>query len=1108
MNRLIEPLKGLPEYQELRERMRKTKGILSLTGCVEAQKAHMIYGLGFDVKKKVIVAENDLAAKTVYENIRFYEPDAFLYPAKDLLFYQADIASNELDRLRVVVFRALIEEPRVTVVLPVAALMDYVTKKTFFEASAITIEIDKDYDFDELKKNLVLLGYERCAAVEVPGQFSFRGDIVDIWEVTEDHPVRIEFFGENADSMRTFDPVTQRSVEETDAITIYPANDHTGDLAPFITWFDLLDTEIFLDEPNHLAEAARATEEEFRESVRRRAEDESMSLDDMPQMSGFDELAAALGRCYCIALSMLPFRRDAWNLVDTCSTTVQATGTYTNSVDLLLKDLASYKKNGYKVIVLSASHTRARRLANELDEDGIPAFYTEDTETPLQNGQIAILYGRASRGFAYPLIKFAVISETDIFGEKKTRRKPKKQTLSGQKIASFTDLSVGDYVVHEDHGLGIYRGIERIEVDGVLKDYIKIEYNGSNLYILATQLDKLQKYASSESNAHPKLNKLGGQEWKKTKSQVSKSVKNIAKELVALYAAREQKKGFVYGPDTEWQREFEELFPYEETDDQLEAIEDTKKDMESTKIMDRLICGDVGYGKTEIAIRAAFKAVQDGKQVAYLVPTTILAQQHYNTFSQRMMDFPVRVDMLSRFRTDSQQKKTIKDLKSGLVDIVIGTHRLLSKDIAFRNLGLLIIDEEQRFGVAAKEKIKQMKKDVDVLTLTATPIPRTLHMSLIGIRDMSILDEPPQDRIAIQTYVMEFNPELVREAICREIARHGQVYYVYNRVRDIADTAKFVASLVPEATVAYADGQMDRSHLEDIMVQFVNGEIDVLVTTTIIETGLDIPNANTMIIQDADRMGLSQLYQLRGRVGRSNRTSYAFLMYKKDKMLKEVAEKRLSAIREFTELGSGYKIAMRDLEIRGAGNLLGAEQSGHMESVGYDLYCKMLSQAVSEAKGETSAEDFETVVDLTLDAYIPDSYIPDEFQKLDFYKRIAAIESEEDREDISDELMDRYGPLPRAVQNLCTVATVKAMAHRVSVTELKEMGDMVRMTFLKEPHFDVTALPPILAHFDGRITVKNYKGGSAFIYHKENDGRAEMLEDVKTFLTQLAQTVK
>ena len=1107
MNRLIEPLKGLPEYQELRERMRKTDGILSLTGCVEAQKAHMIYGLSYDVKKKILVAENDLAAKTLYENIRFYEPDAMNYPAKDLLFYQADIASNELDRMRVRVYRALVEKPRVTVVLPVAALMDFVTRRPFFEASAITLTKDREYDFEELKKNMVLLGYERCAAVEVPGQFSFRGDIVDIWDVTHDHPVRIEFFGENADSMRSFDPVTQRSVEEITSVTVYPANDHTGELAPFITWFDTKDTEIFLDEPNRLAEAARATEEEFRESVRHRAEDESFNPDDMPNMTGFEEITATLGRMHCISLSMLPVRRDTWAIKDTLSTTVEATGTYTNSFEFLFKDLTTYKKRGYKVIVLSASHTRARRLASEFDEDGLGAFYTEDTETPLSGGQIAILYGHASRGFAYPLIKFAVISETDIFGEKKTRRKKKKQTLSGQKIASFTDLSVGDYVVHEDHGLGIYRGIEHIEVDGVLKDYIKIEYNGSNLYILATQLDKLQKYASSDASSHPRLNKLGGREWATTKSHVSRSVKSIAKELVALYAAREQKKGFVYGPDTEWQREFEELFPYEETDDQLQAIEDTKRDMESTKIMDRLICGDVGYGKTEIAIRAAFKAVQDGKQVAYLVPTTILAQQHYNTFSQRMMDFPVRVDMLSRFRTDAQQTRTIKDLRGGLVDIVIGTHRLLSKDVQFKNLGLLIIDEEQRFGVAAKEKIKEMKKDVDVLTLTATPIPRTLHMSLIGIRDMSILDEPPQDRVAIQTYVMEFNPEMVREAICREVARHGQVYYVYNRVRDIAETAKFVASLVPEATVAYADGQMERSHLEDIMVQFVNGEIDVLVTTTIIETGLDIANANTMIIQDADRLGLAQLYQLRGRVGRSSRTSYAFLMYKKDKMLKEVAEKRLSAIREFTELGSGYKIAMRDLEIRGAGNLLGAEQSGHMESVGYDLYCKMLSDAVSEARGQKVEEDFETVVDLSLDAYIPDSYIPDEFQKLDFYKRIAAIESEEDREDISDELMDRYGPLPQAVRNLCSVAYIKAMAHRVSVTELKETGDIVRMTFLKKPRFDVGGVPAILAVFDGKITVRNYKGASFFVYHKEGNEK-EMFEDLKTFLTQLAQTVK
>ena len=581
----------------------------------------------------------------------------------------------------------------------------------------------------------------------------------------------------------------------------------------------------------------------------------------------------------------------------------------------------------------------------------------------------------------------------------------------------------------------------------------------------------LQKYAGADARA-PKLNKIGGQEWNKTKTKVRKAVKNIAKDLVRLYAARRENAGYQYEPDTVWQREFEEMFPFEETEDQLLAIEAAKQDMESTKIMDRLICGDVGYGKTEIAIRIAFKAVQEGKQVVYLVPTTILAQQHYNTFVQRMKDFPVRVDLMCRFKTPAEQKKTITDLQKGLVDILIGTHRVLSDDIKFKDLGLLIIDEEQRFGVTHKEKIKKMKENVDVLTLTATPIPRTLHMSLIGIRDMSVLEEAPMDRMPIQTYVMEYNEEMVREAISREMTRGGQVYYVYNRVNDIDEVTNRVAKLVPEANVAFAHGQMQERQLEKIMYAFINGEIDVLVSTTIIETGLDISNANTMIIHDADQMGLSQLYQLRGRVGRSNRTAYAFLMYKRNKMLKEVAEKRLHAIREFTDLGSGFKIAMRDLEIRGAGNLLGAEQHGHMQAVGYDLYCKMLDEAVKEEKGIKQQEDFETTIDLEVNAFIPPKYIPNEFQKLDIYKRIAAIESQEEYEDMLEELLDRFGDPPKAVQNLLFIANLKAMAHKAYIQEIKQTGQDVKITMFERAKVNPAGFPPILEKFKNNLTMR------------------------------------
>ena len=673
------------------------------------------------------------------------------------------------------------------------------------------------------------------------------------------------------------------------------------------------------------------------------------------------------------------------------------------------------------------------------------------------------------------------------------KRRKKKTSYEGKKIQSFTELSIGDYVVHEDHGLGIYRGIEKIEQDKVIKDYLKIEYaDGGNLYLPATRLDGIQKYAGSDAKA-PKLNKLGGEQWKKTKARVKGAVKEIAKDLVELYAARQDSNGFQYSEDTVWQREFEELFPYDETDDQLDAIDATKKDMESRKIMDRLICGDVGYGKTEIALRAAFKALQDGKQVVYLVPTTILAQQHYNTFVQRMKDFPVRVDLLSRFRTPSQVKKTLEDLKKGLVDVVIGTHRVLSKDVHFKDLGLLIIDEEQRFGVSDKEKIKKLRENVDVLTLTATPIPRTLHMSLVGIRDMSVLEEPPVDRVPIQTYVMEYNDEMVREGIKRELARGGQVYYVYNRVKDIEEVANHVAQLVPDANVVFAHGQMHEHQLEKIMLDFINGDIDVLVSTTIIETGLDISNANTMIIQDADHMGLSQLYQLRGRVGRSSRTSYAFLMYKRDKVLKEVAEKRLQAIREFTELGSGIKIAMRDLEIRGAGNVLGAEQHGHMEAVGYDLYCKLLNQAVEALRGKRDEEeDFQTVVDCDIDAYIPVSYIKNEYQKLDVYKRISAIESEEEYMDMQDELIDRFGDIPKAVDNLLRIALIKALAHQAYVTEVGINRQEVRISMFPKAKLNTEGIPTLVAEYKGALKMQMGET-PGFLYQERNKKNQDCL---------------
>ena len=997
----------------------------------------------------------------------------YSYPAKDLLFFQADIHGNLLIRQRMKVIKALLEEKELTVVTSIDGCMDFLESLEKIKEQLIHYESDSTVDTEQLKNQLVALGYERVGQVEMPGQFSVRGGIVDIYCLTEENPWRIELWGDEIDSIRSFDPESQRSLENLEELTIYPAVEHIGDkdMVSFLDYFPEERTIIFLDEPNRLTEKGGAVEEEYRQSRMHREEKGSRNLPEN-WLCSFEQLQKELNKRNCISVCALEPKQAGWKVREKFYLEVKSISAYNNSFELLVKDLHQYKKQGYRIALLSGSRTRAERLAKDLQEEGLAAFYGQDYDREICPGEIMVVYGHAKKGFEYPLIKFAVMTESDIFGQE--QKKKKKKNYSGSRIQDFAELSIGDFVVHEKHGLGIYRGIEKVEVDRIVKDYIKIEYRGgSNLYIPATQLDCLQKYSGADAAKAPKLNKLGTQEWNKTKSKVRGAVKNIAKELVELYAVRQEKEGYVCGPDTVWQREFEEMFPYEETEDQLSAIEDAKRDMESTRIMDRLICGDVGYGKTEVALRAAFKEVQESRQVAYLAPTTILAQQIYNTFVQRMKEFPVRVELLCRFRTPAQQKKAIEDLKKGQVDVIIGTHRILSKDVQFKNLGLLIVDEEQRFGVTHKEKIKQLKKDVDVLTLTATPIPRTLHMSLIGIRDMSVLEEPPMDRMPIQTYVMEYDEETVREAINRELRRGGQVYYVYNRVTDIADVALRIAKLVPDARVDFAHGQMSERELENVMYSFVNGDIDVLVSTTIIETGLDISNVNTMIIHDSDRYGLSQLYQLRGRIGRSNRTAYAFLMYRKNVMLKETAEKRLAAIREYTDLGSGFKIAMRDLELRGAGNLLGAQQHGHMNAVGYDLYCKMLNEAVKEAKGIHTMEDFETSVDLNVDAYIPDSYISNEFQKLDIYKRIAGIETQQDYDDMLEELLDRFGEPGKAVLNLLAIAKLKAIAHQGYVTEIKQTGKTVRFTLYEKARLNTEGFPALMQKYRRGLQFKN-----------------------------------
>lgn len=1074
MKAFLTPLQGLAEFEQIKEKSKTNKGILQVSGCMESQKSHLMYGLSGIAPYRLILAEDERRAREIYEDYRFYDRKVYSYPAKDLLFFQADIHGNLLIRQRMKVIKALLEEKELTVVTSIDGCMDFLESLEKIKEKLIHYESDSTVDIEQLKNQLVALGYERVGQVEMPGQFSVRGGIVDIYCLTEENPWRIELWGDEIDSIRSFDPESQRSLENLEELMIYPAVEHIGDkdMVSFLDYFPEERTIIFLDEPNRLTEKGGAVEEEYRQSRMHREEKGSRN---QPEnwLCSFEQLQKELNKRNCISVCALEPKQAGWKVREKFYLEVKSISAYNNSFELLVKDLHQYKKQGYRIALLSGSRTRAERLAKDLQEEGLAAFYGQDYDREICPGEIMVVYGHAKKGFEYPLIKFAVMTESDIFGQEQKKKK-KKKNYSGSRIQDFAELSIGDFVVHEKHGLGIYRGIEKVEVDRIVKDYIKIEYRGgSNLYIPATQLDCLQKYSGADASKAPKLNKLGTQEWNKTKSKVRGAVKNIAKELVELYAVRQEKEGYVCGPDTVWQREFEEMFPYEETEDQLSAIEDAKRDMESTRIMDRLICGDVGYGKTEVALRAAFKEVQESRQVAYLAPTTILAQQIYNTFVQRMKEFPVRVELLCRFRTPAQQKKAIEDLKKGQVDVIIGTHRILSKDVQFKNLGLLIVDEEQRFGVTHKEKIKQLKKDVDVLTLTATPIPRTLHMSLIGIRDMSVLEEPPMDRMPIQTYVMEYDEETVREAINRELRRGGQVYYVYNRVTDIADVALRIAKLVPDARVDFAHGQMSERELENVMYSFVNGDIDVLVSTTIIETGLDISNVNTMIIHDSDRYGLSQLYQLRGRIGRSNRTAYAFLMYRKNVMLKETAEKRLAAIREYTDLGSGFKIAMRDLELRGAGNLLGAQQHGHMNAVGYDLYCKMLNEAVKEAKGIHTMEDFETSVDLNVDAYIPDSYISNEFQKLDIYKRIAGIETQQDYDDMLEELLDRFGEPGKAVLNLLAIAKLKAIAHQGYVTEIKQTGKTVRFTLYEKARLNTEGFPALMQKYRRGLQFKN-----------------------------------
>ncbi len=1109
---VMQPLKDNMKFKSITEKISEKTFPINIYGISESGKSYIINGIFEENDNSmVVVTHSDVDAKNLYEDLSFYTTDVFYFPVREVVFYNVDAISGDLRWARLKVIKEILQNERKKIIVTsIDSLTSLYTPKEYYLRYSMIIKTGDDIDLKEISKSLLQCGYERVEVVEGKGEFSFRGGILDVFPPTSAYPYRVELFGDEVDSIRTFNTESQRSIEKVEEFSIFPSKEVIVDdecrsravqnineelkkvianvskenkesvekikgivgknieLLNNTYYFETIDSYLpffyeKLDSFFDYLQGYTFVVDDFKrssgkmESIYYEFNENYMSFlqrgDILPSQNSLllnkGELESKLENSSLITLSSFLNKSDGlFNTVDIGFEEVTL-NKYNGQLNMLIEDIQERKEKKYKTVILAGTRPRGERLVKTLMEKGIFSTY-KDSIDKIEAGEVVITFGNLLRGFDYPELELSIISDKDIFGETRRKRSGKAVRKKGvAKITSFAELKPGDYVVHANHGIGVYKGIKQMAAGGTTRDYLDIVYDkGDKLYVPVDQLDLVQKYIGSEGNS-PKINKLGGAEWQKAKAKARKSINEIAQDLVKLYAARATLKGHSFGKDTEWQRQFEDEFPYEETPDQLASLEEIKRDMESDKPMDRLLCGDVGYGKTEVAIRAAFKAVMDGKQVAFLVPTTILADQHYNNFIKRFSDFPIKIDMISRFRTPKQQKATLQALKEGNVDILIGTHRLVSKDIVFKDLGLLIVDEEQRFGVAQKEKIKGMKKNVDVLTLSATPIPRTLHMSLTGVRDISVIETPPEDRYPIQTYVVEQNDQLIRDAILREIGRGGQVYFVYNRVESIDSMANYIRDLVPECKVGIMHGQMTEKELETEMIAFMNKEYDVLVCTTIIETGIDISNVNTMIVHNADKMGLSQLYQLRGRVGRANRIAYAYFIYTKDKILTEVAEKRLKALKDFTELGSGFKIAMRDLEIRGAGNMMGSSQHGHMASIGYDLYCRMLEDTIKLIKGEIENEPIETSVDIKVDAFIPSSYITDEIQKIEVYKKIAAIENINDFMEIKSELEDRYSSIPDSVYNLMDIAYIKSICKGLYIEDIKETAKELRFKFVK-----------------------------------------------------------
>lgn len=1163
-NFLLDPIKNLKAYKELKSDIDKDISPIATFGIIDESIGHILYALEEDKTEQIlIITYNELRARRIYEDIKgLGKEEVYLLSKRELTFYDVDATSYEGSNKRLNVVSKLIEKENLIVVASIESILDKFMSPKVFKDNSSQVQVGEEIDLSKLLDSLVQSGYERVQMVEGIGQFSLRGGILDFFTPESQYPYRVELFDNEIDSIRTFDIISQRSMEILENARIVPTNEilildeyrknlidgidkdikkslskkeineiqretlenkfnkykeHLEEglfisnrnlLIPYIpekylsSLIDYLDKEsiVFIDEPKRIEDRLKSINEDFTFKFT-----DLFSVGELLSSHAnisylYEDILKAIERKNVVVNSAILSGDNTFKPKSIHNFTVKGMPSYHNKIDALKEDLEHLRYRGYKVIILSGTEERGRRLQESLYDMGLEVSLEMDKDKEIKSSQIFITPGSINGGFEYPNLKFILMSDKEVFGASKSKSGKKKKKNRGKSI-SLSDLNVGDYVVHENHGIGRYEGVERIDIQGVKKDYLTIRYKGQDkLYVLIDQMHLVQKYIGSES-IKPKVNKLSSAEWAKTKERAKKAVEDMAKELLELYAKRESYEGFQFSKDNEWQRQFEDLFPYEETEGQMSSIEEIKKDMEGKKPMDRLLCGDVGYGKTEVALRAAFKAILDGKQVAFLVPTTILAEQHYNTLMNRFSKFPIKIGVLSRFVKKSQQKLTIENMRKGLVDIVVGTHRLLSKDVKFKDLGLLIIDEEQRFGVKHKESLKTFKETIDVLTLTATPIPRTLHMSLSGVRDMSVIEDPPEARYPVQTYVVEYNDQMIRDAILKEISRGGQVYYVYNRVDTIDKITSKLRALVPEATFAIGHGQMSERQLEKVMVDFLENQVDVLVCTTIIETGLDIPNVNTIIIHDADKMGLSQLYQLRGRVGRSNRIAYGYFTYEKNKVLSEIAEKRLRAIKEFTEFGSGFKIAMRDLEIRGAGNLLGLEQHGHMEAIGYDLYVKFLNDAIRRLKGEKIEETLDTTVDLRVDGYINSKYIEDEEQKIEVYKKISLVSDIEEYRELIDELIDRFGDVPREVENLIDISYIRHIASKNGIYNIIQKEQDILLEFNGDKSISIELIHYLSVEYGRRLKFDLSKEPSISIKPKQDSliDLKKLVEKINSF---------